>query len=77
MDMRVFRVPDHAAAHLVAYVLGTEGVAACSGVRHRQPYVSVRSDPADIESADVLTARAFEDNLYRTGLTNRADLPNC
>lgn len=50
MDMRVFRVPDYAAAHFVAYVLGTEGVAACSGVRHRQPYVSVRSDRGDIES---------------------------
>jgi hypothetical protein len=50
MNMHVFRVPDYAAAHLAAYVLGSEGVAAHAGVRHHLPYVSVRSDRDDIES---------------------------
>ena len=49
MDLRVFRMPDYAAAHLVAYVLETEGVAAHAGVRHHHPYVSVRSDRAEID----------------------------
>ena len=50
MDLRVFRVPDYEAAHLAAYVLATDGVAAQAGVRHHQPYVSVRCDRTDIES---------------------------